>query len=290
MLTSTQILNNIDEIVERAYLDFTFDLIGEEFLTDEQKIQVESLGLIVGRRPLIETLYILARQRATPGYREDKTLNQVLSDIARTGVLPVINDESQYTIDHAKADIDESLSAAKEKLKKDIKRQILTANTDHKEELTLDTTPSVPARIDTARKNANSLLKNLTYGAIGLGVVSTFNRDFTTALTNTMNSAAVDEIRTQAMQSGLMPGGTQVYKQIVDDNRTSPECRELHTWPDGTPRVYPLAQVQGNGTNIGKPRSQWRIVVGGTHPNCRCTMKIANQNDIKADRKKRGLD
>jgi len=53
MLTSTQILNRIEELVERSYLDFTFDIIGADFLTDEQKIKAEALGLIVGHRPLI---------------------------------------------------------------------------------------------------------------------------------------------------------------------------------------------------------------------------------------------
>ncbi len=48
-------------------------------------------------------------------------------------------------------------------------------------------------------------------------------------------------------------------------------CRRLHVKGD-LPRLYWLDEIQGNGTNVGRSASEWRAVVGATHPWCGCTL------------------
>lgn len=289
MLTSNQVINRIDEIIDRAYLSFTYRVIGEEFLTDEQKVQVEALGLIVGQRPLMEILYMAARQRSTPGYKKDQTLNQLMDEISRTGVLPALTDEERYTVSHAKASVSQAIEEAKNAVKSRIKGVVLDANLDHKNELALNAVANVPERQRITEENANNLVAGITVAAVGAAAVKTFRREFTTAMTEIVNSAVADELVRSGQALGT-PGGSDpiVYKQIVDDDRTSPECRRLHTYngSGAKPRLYRLSELQANGTNIGKPRNQWRAVIGPTHPNCRCQLKAASEKMIEEAQKK----
>ena len=48
-------------------------------------------------------------------------------------------------------------------------------------------------------------------------------------------------------------------------------CDRLHM-RGGSPRVYFLNEIEGNGSNIGRKAAEWRIVVGATHPYCACPL------------------
>jgi len=278
MLVSNDIIKRIDEIVERSYTAFTHKLTGDQVLTDDQKARVEAMGLLVGDMPLIELLYLLVRQRDLPNYRQDKTLNEILQDIARTGILPSISRASQYTVEHGKQRTKEAMDEAANKLKSVIKREILKANSNFKEQQILN--PVVPVNIERQRyeEESSKLMSTLKTGALVAGVVYVFRREFTDMMTNLVNSATIDTMQTPI--PGIRnqePGDPLVYKQVVLDNRLSPECRRLHLNEDGTPRIYKLSDLIKNGTNEGRPRSAWRAVIGGTHPNCRCTLRPAKE-------------
>lgn len=277
MLVGLDLLKRIEEIIERAYTDFTYRLIGADFLTDEQKVQVEALGFIVGRRPLLELLYLLVRQINSPNYKKDVGLNMLLDQIALSGVLPTLRDTDQYTLDHAKASVHEAIEASKAQLKKQIKYQVLSVNSEYKEKQAATQITSIPEEHAKIEVSGNKLLKGLTYAAVGGLAFRLFRKDFTSAMTTMINSAVVDQVTSQILQS--VSGGPQssdpvVYKQVVRDDRLSPECRQFHTHPNWEPRLYQLSELIANGTNVGKPKSAWKAVIGPTHPNCRCILKL----------------
>lgn len=269
MLTSKRLLNEIDDIVERAYLSFLFMLIGEDFLTPEQKIRVESLGLIMGRRPLIELLYLLVRQRSTPGYRKDRTLNELLDEFASTGILPVINDTHQYSIDHAKAEIHETLESAKREMKKKVKQAILKENNDLKNQIEVSRISSVPQLAQMKEEALKRLL--VTVATLIPTIHTAFVKAFTTSLTNFVNNAAVDQATTTVV-STQQPKEVRVYKEVINDDDLCQWCAKFYRNADGSPKVYALKDLQANGSNEGKPKSQWRPVIGSTHPRCRCQL------------------
>ncbi|MDX1471349.1 MAG: hypothetical protein R3213_07615 [Flavobacteriaceae bacterium] len=262
LVNAKTIFKNIDDIVERAYLDFTFLIIGDDFFTEDQKRNIEALGLIIGRRPLIELLYILVRQRSTPGYRKDRTLNQLLDEIAETGVLPVINDTHQYSIEHGKAKINEAIEQSKRDLKSKIKHEILTANNEFKNEIAVERLTAIPAMVEKKEQHSKKLL--LALAGIGVAVHSGFLKSFTTAMTDTVNNAAVDSATTARSE--------KVYKEVISDKSLCPWCDSFYRDKDGMPKVYNLSELQKNGSNSGKPKSQWKPTVGATHPRCRCQL------------------
>lgn len=273
MLLSTEILKQIEKIVDRAYTDFTYLLLGEEALSDEQKVLVESLGLVIGRRPLIELLYLLARQRNTPNYKKDKTLMQLLSELSLSGVLPALT-TARYTLEHTKAAVKEAIEDSKQEVKKQIKAEILKANNDFKEKESVKLDATISEQLDQRVEASNKLVSNLTKLATGTAIAYAFRKSFTSAMTNMINSTLVDMISERGpLSSDAAPGSILVYKEVVNDDRLSPECRRLHLHNDETPIIYSLSTLIQNGTNVGRPKSEWKAVVGGTHPNCRCTLR-----------------
>ena len=61
----------------------------------------------------------------------------------------------------------------------------------------------------------------------------------------------------------------RVAKEVSPD--ACDECKALYQ-VDGHPRIFSLADLRANGTNVGRKRAQWQPVVGATHPWCGCTL------------------
>lgn len=55
----------------------------------------------------------------------------------------------------------------------------------------------------------------------------------------------------------------------VPESDACEHCRRLFA-PDGSPKVFRVADLMGNETNVGKKRSQWQATIWPVHPNCRC--------------------
>lgn len=96
-----------------------------------------------------------------------------------------------------------------------------------------------------------------------------------TELSRASNYGAMDAILHN--NKGASPDDITVWKVGPHDALTcggkhgdkNPGCWEFWFLEDGlTPRVYKMSELMGNGTNIGKKRSDWKATVDNTHPNC----------------------
>lgn len=274
MLIANDVIKNIDSIVERSYVDFTYDIIGDEFLTDEQKIQLESLGMIVGRRPLIELLYILVRQRSHQRYRKDESVQNLIQQIADSGVLPPLSERERSTIDNAKASMDEVVETAKKKVKSRVTNKIVEVNRRERD----FQISGLPDSLERKEKRHSRLLN---VAVIGIGAaIKDAHKDFlkgwTTQLTNFINESVADSA--MAASSSGKSRDVLVYKNIVGAG-TCKWCRDFYVGTDGKPKVYKLSQLLKNGSNYGKPKSQWKPTVGSTHPRCRCELFYVKRTD-----------
>lgn len=73
-------------------------------------------------------------------------------------------------------------------------------------------------------------------------------------------------------RTGDSPERIHVAKLPAPD--ACPDCVRLHltAGPGSKPRIFALAALEANGTNIGKKRPGWSAVVGPTHPWCGCEL------------------
>lgn len=270
MLTSKELYSRIDEIVERSYLGFMFMLVGDDFLSDAQKREIEALGLIVGRRPLIELLYILIRNRPTEGYAADATLNRLLDQISSTGILPVLNDAQQSTIDTGRAAIMEAVETTKAEIKKQIRQEVIETNREHRQHVAvkrIENVSQVRDRKDTLKSKLLALIPVIMASA-----QDAFERSFSSALTDTINDIALDAATADSLFTGVPPKDVIVYKKVVNDDALCTWCEKFYKNADGSPRLFTLAELQANGSNYGKPKREWKPTVGKTHPRCRCQL------------------
>ena len=85
----------------------------------------------------------------------------------------------------------------------------------------------------------------------------------------------------RAMQQGFAssltkregdPEDIRVAKLPAPD--ACPDCNRLHltAGPGSPPRIFSLADLHANGTNVGKKRRTWRATVGPVHPWCGCEL------------------
>jgi len=68
-------------------------------------------------------------------------------------------------------------------------------------------------------------------------------------------------------------GDTLVYRRPSPD--ACQHCKRLYLEDDGvTPKVFKLSELLKNGTNVKKKVSEWKPIVGATHPNCTCPIAV----------------
>jgi len=96
-------------------------------------------------------------------------------------------------------------------------------------------------------------------------------RDFERiAVTETANAIGIGSVdRVLKQNQGKSPEGILVYRIPVNDAALCRHCRRFYLDSDGTPAVYKLSTLMGNGTNFGKKMNDWLPVAGATHPNDR---------------------
>lgn len=64
----------------------------------------------------------------------------------------------------------------------------------------------------------------------------------------------------------------EVYKDVYEG--ACKYCIKLYLTNGigSAPIIFKLSDLQANGSNYGKPTSEWKATVEGVHPHCRCTM------------------
>lgn len=277
MLVPNDIHDSIGSIIERAYTGFTYAILGKDFLTPEQITQVEALGLLVGRRPLLELIYIMVKARSEKRYQTTHSLDQLLQEIFATGILPKLPETSQFTIDSAMANIDQVIAQARANTASVVTREIKNFN---QAEQVIERTRIVPVSPLVKREEDSSKI-GLLIAAIGIGLVavnSDFERDFTGELTTLVNQAAID---VAFEEHGSEAVEQLCYKVVVNDSRICFHCHPSYLNEDGTPRIYKLGSLLANGSNFGKPKSAWLPSAGPDHYRCRCQLMLLGSKPSK---------
>lgn len=270
MILEQKTLSKIDQSIDRAFLDFMIMLIGYDILSEDDKQKAAALGLVQINKPLVEALYGIARSRSVEAQRRPIKLRDLISLAGLTTLLPITSDTQAYTIEHAKREFYDTLINSRDELKKRTRQAALKTNDEyHKLQIA----------------NAPKVKQESIIGLIGLsaGIISTvtanFTRSATVALTNLINNSAADEAETSVMILGAKKEEIKVYKRVINDGKLCGWCSSFYTNKDGSPKIYTMQELAANGTNDGRPKSEWKPVLGSTHPRCRCQLHYLNPRD-----------
>lgn len=263
MLLEQQTLSSIDQVVERNFLDFMISIVGYDILSEEDKQRANILGLVEINRPLITSLYLIARSRASDANKRSVNLRDLIAAANLSSIVPITSDTQAYSLEHAKREMYEALLNAKEDLKKRIRQAVLHVNDTHHK---MEVANKNPSREESTQRLAQMITTLLST------VNSSFVRAATVSFTNLVNNAVMDQAQTTNSILGVKADQIRVYKVVKNDGRLCSWCSSFYQDKNGNPKIYTLAELAANGTNDGEPKSNWKPVIGSTHPRCRCQL------------------
>ena len=276
MLLEQKVQDRINEAVDQAYLSFLITMIGFNALSEEDKRKASLIGLVQINRPLIESLYQIARERGNEADRKPMKLRDLIAYAGLSGVLP-LTDAQVYTLEHAKREMYDAIENSREDYKKKIRQEILRTNAEARA-MELSQVVTTQERQQRHTLLISTLLMSLSNVLEKLE--DAFTKGATVALTNLVNNAAVDEVMTTNLFNQLPTSEIRVYKRVVNDGRLCAWCSKFYTNKDGTPKVYRLTDLLANGSNDGLPKSAWKPVIGSTHPRCRCQLHYVSRKNL----------
>jgi hypothetical protein len=99
------------------------------------------------------------------------------------------------------------------------------------------------------------------------GYIRDWKRVAVTEVSNAVGLGSVDKI----IENSKNPQETYAFRIAKIDGKLCKECRKFYVDSDGSPKLYRLTTIVGNGSNYGKKRDAWKAVVGSTHPSDRCS-------------------
>lgn len=84
--------------------------------------------------------------------------------------------------------------------------------------------------------------------------------------------------------SALRNDGPEARVARIPESNACADCKRLFLDEDGKPRIFTVAELAENGTNVGKPRADWLPSLFPVHSNCRCgTFAVPNGMTLNAN-------
>lgn len=268
MLLEQKVQDRINDAIDQAYLSFLISLIGYAALSEEDKRKATTFGLIQINRPLIESLYQIAKERGNEASRKAMKLRDLIAYAGLSGILP-LTDAQVYTLEHAKREMYDAVENVREEYLKKIRQEILKTNSEARDS---ELSQNATAQERQQRRQVLIAALLVSLGNVVEKLEEGFTKGATSALTNLINNATVDEIFTNALVNQTSANKIKVYKKVVNDGKLCGWCSKFYMNKDGSPKIYDLAELVANGSNYGRPKSQWLPVVGSTHNRCRCQL------------------
>lgn len=274
MLLEQRVQDRINEAIDQAYLSFLINIIGYAALSEDDQRKATLLGLVQINRPLIESLYQIARERGNESNRKPMKLRDLIAWAGMSGILP-LSDAQVYTLEHAKREMYDAIENAREEYKKKIRQTILRVN-DEARHSELSETYTVQERQAKRAILVGTVLTAIS--ALATKLQDSFDRGATVALTNMLSNATVDEVMISSLVNQSSASEVRVYKRVMNDGKLCGWCSKFYMNKDGSPKVYRLTDLLANGSNDGRAKSEWKAVIGSTHPRCRCQLHYLSAN------------
>lgn len=258
--------NKIRNIIKLYHLNFLFDTIGKSYLSEEELDFLEkNLGktkINEEKIPLLDKIFAFGQIAEKIGITNaNKITKKDLEDYLKENKLK-INKQLERIKSQAYLDV----LGKQFQIEKDLRQQILNEQNKNEELKISDIYNFIKDKFEDW-----SFLKN------SISYVSE----------SALNQGKAEEIKAKSEEEDPI-----VYKVPIQDEKLCVNCRRAYLKSDGSPRLFRLSELEGNGTNIGKKTSEWLPTLGQLHINCRCllqyleTPKGTSQKDYEWSEKK----
>lgn len=269
MVTSKAVMELIKKIIERRHKALIISLLGREMFSRAELNELEKNGIDTSNKTsLMELIYhhnfINKHGVSGPNSVEDMKSQQSVPGTKPQG------EAHSYGVDHA----NEALKTAISKLQQDVTARLINLVQENNQGYKYNALQNLDRS-----EEFDKLVKESTVSKLKQKLRDTtgdVNRDWlrvaTTVMSEAIGNGSVDRIVTE--NSDKDAGEVYVYRIVVNDAALCKYCRRFYMDDDGSPKVYKLSTLLGNGSNFGKKKDSWLPVVGATHPNERCSQVI----------------
>lgn len=253
--------NQIKTLIKLYHLNFLFDVVGSDFLSEDELTFLEdNLGkskLNYSNIPLLDKIFAFGQISQKIGLQNaNKITKKDLEDWLKENKVKATNQ-----LEKIKAQAYLDVLSKQFQIEKDLRQGIL--NESNKEEFKMS---DVVDYIKGKFEDWSYLKQSISYVS-----------------ESALNEGKAEEIKSQAGKEGI--NDPIVYKVPIMDEKLCPNCRKAYLNSDGNPRLFKLSELAGNGTNIGKKPNAWLPTLGQMHPHCRCLLQYFEElpNTSKSD-------
>ena len=240
--------NQVKTLIKLYHLNFLYDAIGEDFLSEEEIIFLEkNLGkskLDSSKIPLLDKIFAFGQISQKIGLENANKLTK--KDLELWLKENKIKATPQLEKIKAQAYLD--ILSKQFQIEKDLRQGIL--NEANKKEFKMSNI------IDGIKEK----FEDWSYLKDSISYISE----------SALNEGKVEEIRNQTKDGENDP---IVYKVPILDEKLCPNCRRAYLNNNGTPKLFKLSELASNGTNIGKKPKDWLPTLGVLHLRCRCLLQ-----------------
>lgn len=261
MLLSDSQLLEIKQLIADHHNAFIVNAIDPQAVTPEILEDLRQKGLVNAKGQSIEDAYLYGQVLAAA--QDPKTATMSLTEFKaylRRNPVPLTQTEQQAVIMNQQQAA-QYVRGLGNRIDLQTGQTLINADHDLRRQMRDTITRKTDANI-AARETVKKLKSDLGWAT----------QDWTRDL---------DRIAITEKQSAMQQGSADAYakrygKDVMVAKMAMPDCcprcAELYTGPDGMPRIFRLADLEKNGTNVGRRAAEMRPVVGPAHPHCVCTL------------------
>tara|TARA_R110000868_G_C10973188_1_gene771552 strand:+ start:87065 stop:87973 length:909 start_codon:yes stop_codon:yes gene_type:complete len=279
MVTNKATLDKIRKIIEKHYARLTISVLGKAVYSQSELDQFRALGIDTNKDDsFLELVYNHnfinpATEPDAPTSVEDMKIQQKMIGMVPQG------EAHEYAVES----LNEKTKQLIEKLRMNITSSVEGIIYQNNDEYKNDALQNLKRTFE-----SDQLVKESSLGKVKQKLKELSgqaNRDWQrVALTEMSNAVGVGSVdRIVSLNASKDLDEVYVYRVIVGDEKTCKYCRRFYQDADGSPKVYKLSTLLGNGTNYGKKTDAWQAVVGATHPNTRTSQIIELPSGWKVD-------
>ena len=253
-------LKQIEEIINRRFLGFTYEALGDVPLTEDELKKLRASGLLKDNvRSFVGDPVALGKIAALVPKSSIKDLdyNSVLR--MAKNMAPTTEVEKR-SIEYARAHAGEYIKGIKDMMLRDVKA-VTSRGSDAALRAVQDGVASAIAKRET-----KSELKTVLFNRIDNSV-----RDWHRVAHTEINTAVQNGIYKEIRAKSADGADQLVFKRPAPD--ACRHCKRVYLQSDGiTPKIFRLKDLED--TNVGLKANDWGPVIGSVHPHCNCQLSV----------------
>lgn len=270
MVTSKQTLELIKKIIEKHYAKIAIGVLGKRAFTNEELKELKAQGIDTSNKDsFLEMTYAHNFINNPRDIKTPISVEEMKAQQAQPGIKPE-GEANEFSVESLNSSTKQYIEKIREETKSRIVAIIQENNTSYKfnalQNLNRDDITDHLVK-ESSLGRVKQLLKDTSKQA---------NRDWQrvalTEMSNAIGVGSVDRIVTDNRDRDLEE--VIVYRIPVNDAVTCRFCRKFYGDAGEIPKLYKLDTLLANGSNYGKSNSDWKPVVGATHPNTRTSQII----------------